>query len=88
MRYRNGDVYTGGWNYLGRQHGEGTIEYATGGYYDGGWKNGEPTAGHADVTLPIGRYDGAWAAGRPQGSGRMEYSDGGVCCGAWTRKRS
>lgn len=77
----HGDVYRGS--------GEGTIEYADGGTYEGGYAGGRPdgvgTMQYGDgVVYEQGDcYRGEWKGGRHDGRGHMVYANGTVYHGDW-----
>ena len=70
-----GGVYVG--QHDGRENGEGTVIYADGATYVGGYLNGKKT-GKGTMVYPSGaKYFGDWHDGRPQGEGIFILPGGG-----------
>ena len=67
----------------GRRDGKGTMTWADGGSYDGGWRN-DMRDGRGIMMSPDGsRYEGDWSNDRKFGRGVMAWADGQHYKGAW-----
>jgi len=77
-----GGVYVG--QHDGRENGEGTVMYADGATYVGGYRDGKKT-GKGTMVYPSGaKYFGDWKDGRPDGDGIFLLPDGAVYLGAFS----
>lgn len=76
-----GGVYIG--QHDGREDGEGTVMYADGATYIGGYRQGRKQ-GRGTMVYPSGaKYFGDWNDGRPEGSGLFVLPDGRVYVGSF-----
>lgn len=72
VTYDNGDVYDGQLNDEGLRHGEGSMRYANGDFYEGHWESGlRHGSGRLDFADGNSIYQGFFDHGVMQGFGRL-----------------
>jgi hypothetical protein len=75
--------YKGEYNKNGLRHGKGIYKYASGGVYDGEWKDNKMHGKGIYNYTDGGIFDGEWKNGKKHGKGVFKYASGSVYDGEW-----